>query len=306
MPHRKLGRLRSVLAAVDLSARTARVIARAALLPWKEGGRLTLLHVLPRLLSGSARRRAQVRARRALETLARKAARKLPVRVDIRTRIERGSVAATIGTTAASTRADLILVGRRGTDRIVDVIIGSTAERIVRQSVRPVLLVRLSARGPYQRPLLAVDRDNAADAAMRAALRVLSPPRPPITLVHAYLVPYQSLMYSNLSRKEMKRYRGHWHEQATRDGAELLARARALSSSAVDDSVVWTLRVAHGRPRIVIRTAAVRSRADLLVMGTHARRGAAYAFLGTVAGDVLRLVSCDVLLAPPAGRGPSG
>ena len=103
----------------------------------------------------------------ALETLARKAARKLHVQVDIRTRIERGSVAATIGATAASTRAELILVGRRGTDGIVDVVIGSTAERVVRQSVRPVLLVRLSARGPYQRPLLAVDRDDAADAAMR-------------------------------------------------------------------------------------------------------------------------------------------
>jgi nucleotide-binding universal stress UspA family protein len=290
---------------VDLSASTARVIARAARLPWEEGGHLTLLHVLPKLLSASARTRAQARARRELEALARKAARDLSVRVDIRTRIERGSIAATVGRTAVSTHAELVMVGRRAATGILSGVIGSTAERVIRHSVRPVLLVRQAARHPYQRPVVAVDRDGAADSAIRAALRVLSPPRPPIALVHAYVVPYESLMYSNLSRKDMKGYREHWRERGMRDAEELLARARAHSKSAGEASVVWTPTVARGTARTVIRSEVTRSRADLLVMGTHARRGAAYAFLGTVSGDVLRLVSCDVLLAPPAGRRPS-
>jgi nucleotide-binding universal stress UspA family protein len=302
---RSTGKFRSVVAAVDLSTRTARVIARAARLPWEEGGRLTLLHVLPKLLSASARSRAQARARRELEILARKVARELPVRVDLRTRVERGSIAATVGRTAVSSHAELVMVGRRASTGILSSVIGSTAERVVRHSARPVLLVRQAARHPYQRPVLAVDRDDAADAAIRAALRVLSPPRPPITLVHAHVVPYESLMNSNLSRKEMNRYRAGWRERATQDAQDLLARARAHSKSAGEDSVVWSPKVVQGTARIVIRKTVIRSRADLLVMGTHARRGPAYAFLGTVSGDVLRLVSCDVLLAPPPGRRPS-
>jgi hypothetical protein len=36
--------------------------------------------------------------------------------------------------------------------------------------------------------------------------------------------------------------------------------------------------------------------------GNTRPRGLVYAFLGTVAGDVLRAVSCDVLVVPPASR----
>ena len=38
---------------------------------------------------------------------------------------------------------------------------------------------------------------------------------------------------------------------------------------------------------------------DLLVLGTHGYAGLAHAFIGTVAGDVLRAVTCDVLVVPP-------
>ena len=43
-----------------------------------------------------------------------------------------------------------------------------------------------------------------------------------------------------------------------------------------------------------------RTEADLLLLGTSAFSRAAYVFLGTVAGDLLREAKCDVLLVPPA------
>ena len=51
--------------------------------------------------------------------------------------------------------------------------------------------------------------------------------------------------------------------------------------------------------RSVIKAAVKRIDADLLLLGTHAYAGMSRAFLGTVAGDVLRNVSCDVLVVPP-------
>jgi hypothetical protein len=46
-----------------------------------------------------------------------------------------------------------------------------------------------------------------------------------------------------------------------------------------------------------------QGRADLLLLGTHGRAGLAHALLGTVAGDVLRDVQCDVLVVPPRRQG---
>ena len=64
--------------------------------------------------------------------------------------------------------------------------------------------------------------------------------------------------------------------------------------------------VRYGDPRSVIKAAVKKLDTDLLVLGTHAYSGVAHVFLGTVAGDVLRDVRCDVLVVPPSGpRGRS-
>ena len=39
--------------------------------------------------------------------------------------------------------------------------------------------------------------------------------------------------------------------------------------------------------------------ADLVLLGTHGYSGVAQVFLGTVAGDILRDLRCDVLVVPP-------
>ena len=47
-----------------------------------------------------------------------------------------------------------------------------------------------------------------------------------------------------------------------------------------------------------IDPAAPRSEVDLLALGTRGRTGLLYAYLGSVAGDLLRSVECDVLVVP--------
>lgn len=51
-----------------------------------------------------------------------------------------------------------------------------------------------------------------------------------------------------------------------------------------------------GDPRMVIPAAAVELGADLIVMGTHGRRGISRLMLGSVAESVARTASCPVLL----------
>ncbi len=65
--------------------------------------------------------------------------------------------------------------------------------------------------------------------------------------------------------------------------------------------VLLTSRVEAGDPREVLVTVADEIHADLIVLGTHGRRGFRRALLGSVAESVVRTAACPVLVA----RAPS-
>jgi nucleotide-binding universal stress UspA family protein len=67
-------------------------------------------------------------------------------------------------------------------------------------------------------------------------------------------------------------------------------------------SLPWRPHVRCGSARLVITKAVKRAETDLLVLGTSGHTGLAYVVLGSVAGDVLREVTCDVLIVPPSSK----
>lgn len=178
--------------------------------------------------------------------------------------------------------------------------IGTTAARVLRKARRPVLVARLPAARSYRRPLLALDLEEATLQLLAFTARVLAAPRPPVALVHAYEAPLQALASASLSAQAARAYREHCRQQASRRLEELLAAARA--ELAPGDAVRWTRCLRYGAPREVIARVAAGLDCDLLALGTHARSGVARALLGSVAGDVLRSVACDVLLVPRPPR----
>ena len=62
------------------------------------------------------------------------------------------------------------------------------------------------------------------------------------------------------------------------------------------------MHVQCGSARLVIEKVVKKADTDLLVLGTHGYSGVAHVLLGTVAGDVLREVACDVLVVPGLRR----
>ncbi len=92
------------------------------------------------------------------------------------------------------------------------------------------------------------------------------------------------------------------HEQWRTVGWEteaLEAAEVALASDASElrqEGVSVTTRVSLGGPASVILEAARELGPDLLVIGTHGRKGAAHFFLGSVAERVVRSSSCPVLV----------
>jgi len=290
---------RSLLIPVDLSAATQQLLARVALLPLARKARLTLLHVVPKLLSREARRRAQSDAGRALELAASTLARRLPASVRITPRVTVGAAAAEIARYARLRKAELIVMGRGGGGRVSDIFLGSTAERVIRAGQLPVLVVRLRPHAAYQCPLLALDMDEAAQGVLPLALRVLSSPRPLAGVVHAYEIPAHGLIYPSLLAEQKQEQRQHYQRKALQALEGMVATALAKEKAAPGE-LSWKAHLHHGSPRTVIPKVVAKTGADLLVLGSRGHAGVAHVLLGSVAGDILREVPCDVLVVPPA------
>lgn len=296
------GMLGSVLIPVDLFANSERVVERAALLPFSEDARVTLLHVVPQPLPLQVRQCAVGDAHEALATIGARLVRVLPKKARFKTAVKTGAPIVEIAKHARSMGARLIVMGRVGSRPIRELFIGSTAERVIRQAQLPVLVVRLPVRGPYQRPLFALEDDETALDVLSFGLRMFPAPRAPLSLVHAYDPPIHGFAYPSLSPEQAREYRQHYRQQAIHRIAMLLSTARLSGRVPGLDAVRWRHDVRYGSPRAIIPQAVARERTDLLLIGTHGRSGVAHAFLGTVAGDVLREVTCDVLVVPPRRR----
>jgi nucleotide-binding universal stress UspA family protein len=295
--------LGSVLVPLARSASAEQVIARVASLPLAAGARLVLLHVVPGLRGLGVTRRIERDARVLLSAAASELSRRLSRSADVSARIAAGLATSRIAEEARSMKAELIVMGPHA-HPIRELAIGTTAVRVVREAGLPVLVARLSAVGRYRRPLLALDLDDTALQVLELTSRVLPVPRPPVALIHAYEAPFRALVYPSPSAEAASEYREHCRRQANRRLEELLAAAS--TRLAPGDEIHWMPHLQYGAPRAVIPSTAAELGCDLLALGTHARSGVARTLIGSVAADVLRSVTCDVLLVPargePAGR----
>lgn len=293
-------RFGSLLVPIDLTPSSDRVLGRLSLLPLAKGARITILHVVPGNLPPALRRRAERDANKALQDEVRHLRKLLPRNVTIQPLVIPGTVAKEISACAAKVKADLIVMGRGGQRALREAFLGSTAERVIRRGQRPVLVVRQPPRAAYSRPALALDLDHAAHEVVRLMLLLLPPPRPRVTIIHAYDFPYRGRAYSSLHRAEADETKKELHAKATLKLARMVATALAKENVSSEEAPTWDTHVRYGSPRTVVEKAIRKTESDLLLLGTHGYSGAAYVLLGTVAGDLLRQVKCDVLVVPPA------
>ncbi|HEX6243286.1 MAG TPA: universal stress protein [Polyangiales bacterium] len=295
--------LRSLLVPIDLTPRSDRVLGRIAQLPLAHDARVTLLHVIPRQPHAEDQRAAERHARRALAHETRHLAESLGRGIRLESLVtSAGSAPGEIAARARAAQADLIVMGRDGGSALRDTFLGSTAERVIRGSKLPVLVVRLAPRAAYRRPALALDLEQDAHAVLALMFRVMGPPRPTVQVIHAFDAPYHGLVYPSVPDSLAEERLHRLQLEASHRLSALLAASLGRLKVAPEHVPFWSHHVRFGPPRAVIRDAVQRADTDLLVLGTHGYSGVAHIVLGTVAGDVLRDVASDVLIVPPAAQ----
>jgi len=284
----------SIVVATDFSLGAVAALQRAAQLPLAPRARVSLLYVRA---PEPPRRSGGVFARNRLESAVQRfaSAAHAPGHAEIRVTgwIATGRPYVEIIRHARRRNADLIVLGRHGQRSFRDLLIGSTAQRVVRKSEIPVLVVNRDPTGPYRRPLLAVDLEPASQRVAELAARVIGRASGTMLVVHAYEVPFEGWIAMHDRHR-----RADYRQARAKEASQALARFVALLRQG---GLPCRPRVRYGDPRFVVLREAERQRSDLLILGTHGRAGAARALLGTVAETVAAGATCDVLIARPRG-----
>jgi nucleotide-binding universal stress UspA family protein len=289
--------LQRVLATTDLSAPARHAAGRAALVAQYVGAALHVVHVISDPVLGSLRRllegspedvelRLRGKIDRDVAQLGEHLAQTLgaAVTADVVT----GPLIAGILGHAAANRADLLVLGAQGASFMRHLMLGSTAERLVRKSDLPLLVVKQPPHEPYRRVMVAVDFTPASLAALDLARAVA--PHADIVLLHAYDVPYENWMQSvEVGEDAMRHY-----QQAARQRA--LQETQAFLESAGLTVADLPTVVLKGDPTLRILEQEQELDCDLIVVGKQGETVPEELLLGSVTKHVLRQSQSDVLV----------
>ena len=294
MPH-----ARTLLAATDFSAPARHALERAAQLAASHPGtRLTLAHVasrsaldtLRRLLSSDAAGiEAQLleQAEHGLADLAAQLAARHPCVID--TVLKQGVAQAALVELAKARNSDLLVMGTRGTHFVHEHLLGSTTERVLRSTRRPLLAVKQRPHAPYRRILAPVDFSDHAAAAINTAYAWL--PDADFVLLHAF----ESELESTFRLAGMDDARIHEYRILARESARASMEA-FIGKLEVPPSRL-SRQLVHGAATLHILEHEQSLDADLIVMGKHGQSVMEELLLGSVTQHVLAYSSSDVFVA---------
>jgi nucleotide-binding universal stress UspA family protein len=289
--------LSHIVAPTDFSGPSRHAVERAARLAREHGARLHLLHVVH---AGALERlRALLGAEDTVEPgLIQDATRQLEALAaelgmeqspGVATSLRQGSVLTEVEAQADAIGAELVVLGARGAGFVRRIALGTTAERMLRTTRRPLLVVKQKAHEPYRRVLVPVDFSASSAAAIALARGVA--PGAFLVLLHAYEVPFESRMHlAGVDAKSIERYRAQ---------AKLLAHQRLHEAAAAAG-----LRPGQWRPCLVMQDPSLavveqeqEADCDLIVIGKHGAGMVEDFLLGSVTKHVLAESAGDVLVS---------
>ncbi|MBM4124646.1 MAG: universal stress protein [Nitrospira sp.] len=196
---------------------------------------------------------------------------------------------------AKETDADLVVLGTRGRTGLEHILLGSTAERVIAGAPCPVLTVRL-ARGttltaarqgaaPAIRRILApVDFSDCSLESLEYAAHMAAQFGAAITIFHVMEPVSYSLDFTLT------------HAGETRANRERLeSRLTELAAPLKRNGLNADVALRGGVPADSILDQEREQAYDVLVMGTHGRRGVSHLVSGSVAEAVLRRAAGPVL-----------
>jgi nucleotide-binding universal stress UspA family protein len=190
-----------------------------------------------------------------------------------------------IAATAHELGAALIVVGSHGHTGVRRFLLGSVAEKTVRLAERSVLVARGEPpRGGYRRVVVGTDFSAHARRAVEQAIAIAAPDAE-IRIVHAWQMPPLAVELPLTAVTDLR---------AAAEAAAAQYRGEILRLERPADQQL-RVEVLDGPPATVLDE--LSDAADLVVVGSHGRRGVRRWLLGSVAEVTVRHARCSVLVA---------
>ena len=282
-----------ILIAVDGSSSSDAVIQEATARPWPKGSEINLVTAVDPYFFTRAPLLLEEMKERTKDALEESAQPLRAAGLAVSTTVLVSNPRHGLPKTASDWKADLILLGSHGRGAFSRLLMGSTAQAVLRQAACSVEIVRTKDKGHAERPrirvLIPTDGSEFAQLALSTVagqawptgsefLIIACPEFPVIVGEYPYYAPEQLTELAKGS--EM-----HAAESAS-EGAELLSKAGLRVSRQVTEP--------KDTPSRAILAAADSWEADLIVMGSHGRRGFDRLVLGSVSESVALHARCSV------------
>lgn len=285
---------RRILLATDLSCRCDRALDRAFALAEQWAAELIAVTVAETTATDMLDERPRNWRRQADTTermrwrLARDVGGKA---ANIRTIVAEGEAASAISAIAQREQCDLIVTGFGHDATLGGIFLGSTVDRLVRETHIPILVVRERTAGAYARVLATTDASEESLEALRVASALF--PAAALTLFHAFDFPYSSLLDD----------RDFSHEAAQKE-AELnrLVQNRDFANSALDQRV--RAIAVFGSPEALLPDYVEDHRIDLTVVGSNGHGALFDALIGSTHRKLLDTLEGDILIVREADTQP--
>lgn len=296
--------IRNVIVGSDFSSQAHVAVLEASRLAKKLGARLMLIHAIdelpsdarwaifgvdPQEISSALRERAESEITKLSDELKELSGGEL----EIGTRIVFQKPSLAIVELAEELGDSLIVIGRTGETLLERLLLGSTAERVLRNSAGPTLVVASGRPEGVSKIVAPVDFSAASAASLKVAAQLAEANDAELHLVHAYEYAGLAQIASSVQITTAVTFKEEVKEQAK---AQLDALIKKIG---IDESrLVKALRLGLASEEIVNYASEVD--ADLIVMGAVGRRGVRRFLLGNTAERVVRRAPCSMLAVKPA------
>ncbi len=190
---------------------------------------------------------------------------------------------------ARKSRAEMIILGRRGRTGLKRLMMGSVTAKVIGHAPCNVLVVPRAAKIELRRILAATDGSRYSETACLEAIGIAR--RTGARMTVASVVPSEAASPFDIVHSEMQRGLIAEREQEAAESSVKNIKEIAGKEGLPVEGVIL-----EGRPYEAILHEAGEKRADLIVLGSHGRTGLEKLLMGSVTERVIGLADCAVLV----------
>jgi nucleotide-binding universal stress UspA family protein len=289
-----------VLIAIDSSPASQIVLGEAIARPWPEGTIFSVVNVVDvqrfarfPVLIEDAKREADRLVKAGTDKLARSGHKAL-------SEVIMGSPRRAISEYAKEWNADLIMAGSHGHNAIGRFLLGSVAQDVLRTAPCSVEIVRSASGGPVpsSHPMKILLATDGSDCSVEALQSVANRPWPNGTVIRVLSVEELIVLDGQVAGYPLSSvYPQSLLEELTTQSRDRASSAVKVARETLQRAGIKPLdnhSIELGEPRAVILDTAKTSVADLIVLGSHGRRGMDRFLMGSASEAVAIHANCSV------------